>query len=78
MFEYFEGWYNVRRLHSSLNYRSAEWEALHRNTDRQAAWSSQLSCPPNRIKPNRGIGRTAGADPHLKPAKATAAARRTT
>jgi len=38
VFDYVEGWYNVRRLHSSLDYCSpAEWEALHRNTDRQAA-----------------------------------------
>jgi len=38
VFDYIEGWYNVRRLHSSLGYCSpAEWEALHRNTDRQAA-----------------------------------------
>jgi transposase InsO family protein len=38
IFDYIEGWYNVRRLHSSLNYCSpAEWEAIHRNADRQAA-----------------------------------------
>jgi putative transposase len=38
IFDYVEGWYNVRRLHSSLNYCSpAEWEAIHRNADRQAA-----------------------------------------
>ncbi len=38
VFDYIEGWYNVRRLHSSLDYCSpAEWEALHRNADRQAA-----------------------------------------
>jgi transposase InsO family protein len=35
IFDYVEGWYNVRRLHSSLNYCSpAEWEA---NQRRQAA-----------------------------------------
>jgi len=35
IFDYVEGWYNVRRLHSSLNYCSpAQWEANHR---RQAA-----------------------------------------
>jgi putative transposase len=35
VFDYIEGWYNVRRLHSSLDYNSpAEWEANHR---RQAA-----------------------------------------
>jgi transposase InsO family protein len=38
IFDYIEGWYNVRRLHSSLNYCSpAEWEAIHRINDRQAA-----------------------------------------
>jgi len=38
VFDYVEGWYNVRRLHSSLDYCSpAEWEAVHRNADRQAA-----------------------------------------
>jgi putative transposase len=38
IFDYIEGWYNVRRLHSSLNYCSpAEWEAIHRDADRQAA-----------------------------------------
>src|SRR5664280_1099518 len=38
VFDYIEGWYNVRRLHSSLDYCSpAEWETIHRNADRQAA-----------------------------------------
>ncbi|MGP0108419.1 MAG: IS3 family transposase [Acidimicrobiales bacterium] len=38
VFDYIEGWYNVRRLHSSLDYCSpAEWEAILRNADRQAA-----------------------------------------
>jgi transposase InsO family protein len=38
LFDYIEGWYNVRRLHSSLNYCSpAEYEAIHSNADRQAA-----------------------------------------
>jgi len=39
VFDYIEGWYNTRRLHSSLGYRSpAEYEALiHHNADRQAA-----------------------------------------
>ena len=39
IFEYIEGWYNTRRLHSSLDYRSsAQYEALiHHNADRQAA-----------------------------------------
>jgi putative transposase len=38
IFDYIEGWYNVRRLHSSLNYCSpSEWEAIHRNADFQAA-----------------------------------------
>jgi putative transposase len=37
VFDYIEGWYNVHR-HSSLDYCSpAEWEAVHRNADRQAA-----------------------------------------
>ena len=38
-FDYIEGWYNTRRLHSSLGYLSpAEYEArIHRNADRQAA-----------------------------------------
>jgi putative transposase len=30
VFDYIEGWFNTRRLHSSLNYSSpAEWEATH-------------------------------------------------
>jgi len=38
VFEYIEGWYNTRRLHSTLGYMSpAKYEALHRNADRQAA-----------------------------------------
>ena len=39
LFEYIEGWYNTRRLHSSLGYRSpAEYEALiHHTADLQAA-----------------------------------------
>jgi transposase InsO family protein len=38
VFEYIEGWYNTRRLHSTLGYMSpAKYEALHRNTARQAA-----------------------------------------
>ncbi len=39
IFEYIEGWYNTRRLHSTLGYCSpAEYEALIRNTaHRQAA-----------------------------------------
>jgi putative transposase len=37
-FEYIEGWFNTRRLHSSLGYVSpAEYEAMHHNADRQAA-----------------------------------------
>jgi putative transposase len=33
VFNYIEGWYNTRRLHSSLSYLSpAQWEAVHRNT----------------------------------------------
>jgi putative transposase len=38
VFEYIEGWYNTRRLHSTLGYLSpAQYEAAHRNADRQAA-----------------------------------------
>ena len=39
VFDYIEGWYNTRRLHSSLDYRSpAEYEAfIHHHADRQAA-----------------------------------------
>jgi putative transposase len=38
VFDYIEGWYNVRRLHSSLDYCSpAEWEEIHHNANRQAA-----------------------------------------
>jgi putative transposase len=38
VFEYIEGWYNTRRLHSTLGYLSpAQYEDAHRNADRQAA-----------------------------------------
>jgi transposase InsO family protein len=38
VFEYIEGWYNTRRLHSTLGYLSpTQYEALHHNADRQAA-----------------------------------------
>jgi putative transposase len=38
VFDYIEGWYNTRRLHSSLGYLSpAEYESIHHNTARQAA-----------------------------------------
>lgn len=38
LFEYIEGWYNTRRLHSSLGYLSpAVYEALCCNTVRQVA-----------------------------------------
>jgi putative transposase len=38
VFEYIEGWYNTRRLHSTLGYLSpAAYEALRSNADRQAA-----------------------------------------
>jgi len=38
VFDYIEGWYNTRRLHSSLSYFSpARYEAIHNNADHQAA-----------------------------------------
>jgi putative transposase len=39
LFDYIEGWYNTRRLHSTLGYLSpAEYEAnIHHSADRQAA-----------------------------------------
>jgi putative transposase len=38
VFDYIEGWYNTRRLHSSLGYLSpAEYESIHHNAARQAA-----------------------------------------
>jgi transposase InsO family protein len=38
VFEYIEGWYNTRRLHSTLGYLSpVQWEARLHNTNRQAA-----------------------------------------
>ena len=38
VFDYIEGWYNTRRLHSSLGYLSpAEYESTHHNATRQAA-----------------------------------------
>jgi putative transposase len=38
VFDYIEGWYNTRRLHSSLGYLSpAEYELTHRRAARQAA-----------------------------------------
>jgi putative transposase len=38
VFEYVEGWYNTRRLHSTLGYLSpAQYEAVHHNAHRQAA-----------------------------------------
>ena len=38
VFNYIEGWYNTRRLHSSLSYLSpAQWEARHRDAVPQAA-----------------------------------------
>ena len=38
VFDYIEGWYNTRRKHSSLGYKSpAAYEAINRNADRQAA-----------------------------------------
>ena len=38
VFEYIEGWYNTRRLHSTLGYLSpAQYEAVHHNAELQAA-----------------------------------------
>jgi len=38
VFNYIEGWYNTRRLHSSLSYLSpAQWEAVHRTPAAEAA-----------------------------------------
>jgi transposase InsO family protein len=38
VFEYIEGWYNTRRLHSTLGYLSpAQYEAVHHNAARLAA-----------------------------------------
>jgi transposase InsO family protein len=38
VFDYIEGWYNTRRRHSSLGYKSpAAFEAINRHADRQAA-----------------------------------------
>ena len=38
VFDYIEGWYNTRRLHSALGYLSpAEYESTHHNATRQAA-----------------------------------------
>jgi putative transposase len=38
VFEYIEGWFNTRRLHSTLGYLSpAQYEAVHHNANRQAA-----------------------------------------
>lgn len=38
VFDYIEGWYNTRRLHSSLGYLSpAEYESAHRNAAPKAA-----------------------------------------
>jgi putative transposase len=38
VFEYIEGWYNTRRLHSTLGYLSPmQYEAVHHNADNQAA-----------------------------------------
>jgi len=38
VFDYIEGWYHTRRLHSALGYLSpAEYESIHHNAARQAA-----------------------------------------
>jgi putative transposase len=38
VFDYIEGWYNTRRLHSSLGYLSpAEYETIHHNANRRTA-----------------------------------------
>lgn len=50
VFDDLKGWYHTRRLHSSLRYRSpAEYEAaIHHNANRQAAESTQPTCPSKR------------------------------
>ncbi len=38
VFEYIEGWYNTRRLHSTLGYLSpAQYEAVHHRAELKAA-----------------------------------------
>ena len=38
VFEYIEGWYNTRRLHSTIGYLSpAQYEAVHHNAEVLAA-----------------------------------------
>jgi len=61
VFDYIEGWYSVRRLHSSLNYRGpAEYEAIHHNADVKR--HDQLkpvrqsgSSPVSPVQRNRGV-----------------------
>jgi transposase InsO family protein len=69
VFEYIEGWYNTRRLHSSLGYVSpAEYEAaIHRNAVDQAAQSTQATCPSNRSSPRAWSGGTTWGQ-HQQPA----------
>ena len=72
MFDFIEGWYNTRRLHSSLGYRSpAEYEAtIHRHADRQGGIVKPSSCPPNRTNSTPGFfalgGMQGKADPNRK------------
>jgi len=53
VFEDIEGWYNTRRLRSSLGYHSpADYGALiHHHSDRQVASSREAICLSNRIEP---------------------------
>lgn len=38
VFDYIEGWYNTRRIHSSLGYLSpAEYETIHHNNNQRTA-----------------------------------------
>jgi hypothetical protein len=53
IFDYIEGWCNNRRLPSSLGYLGpTDYEAtIQPHADRQAARSTQSSCPPDGIRP---------------------------
>jgi len=53
VFDYIEGWYNIRRLHSSLSYTNpAEYEALiYHNANRQVALSTSKPVRQSRPTP---------------------------